>query len=123
MTLTMLQHVNIMTDKLDETVAFYEDILGFENGERPNFAFPGAWLYCGPEAVIHLIGVDEQEKSGSGCIDHVAFAAEGFDRYAALLGDKGYEHETRVVPGGRLRQIFVRDPNDVLIELNFRADE
>ncbi len=123
MTLTMLQHVNIMTDKLDETVAFYEDILGFENGERPNFAFPGAWLYCGEEAVIHLIGVDEQDKSGSGCIDHVAFAAEGFERYTAFLGDKGYEHETRVVPGGRLRQIFVRDPNDVLIELNFRADE
>ena len=123
MTLTMLQHVNIMTDKLDQTVAFYEDILGFENGERPNFAFPGAWLYCGEEAVIHLIGVDEQEATGSGCIDHVAFAAEGFDRYAAFLDEKGYEHETRVVPGGRLRQIFVRDPNEVLIELNFRADE
>ena len=123
MTLTMLQHVNIMTDKLDETVAFYEDILGFENGDRPAFDFPGAWLYCGPEAVVHLIGVDEQEASGSGCIDHVAFAAEGFDRYAAFLDKKGYEHETRVVPGGRLRQIFVRDPNEVLIELNFRADE
>ena len=123
MTLTMLQHVNIMTDKLDETVAFYEDILGFENGERPNFAFPGAWLYCRGEAVIHLIGVDEQAAAGSGCIDHVAFAAEGFDRYAAFLGEKGCEHETRMVPGGRLRQIFVRDPNEVLIELNFRADE
>ena len=123
MTLTMLQHVNIMTDKLDETVAFYEDILGFENGERPNFAFPGAWLYCGEEAVVHLIGVDEQEASGSGCIDHVAFAAEGFDRYAAFLDEKGYEHETREVPGGKLRQIFMHDPNRVLIELNFRADE
>ena len=53
----------------------------------------------------------------------MAFAAEGFERYAAFLGEKGYEHETRLVPGGKLRQIFVRDPNDVLIELNFRADE
>ncbi|MCY4502300.1 MAG: glyoxalase, partial [Alphaproteobacteria bacterium] len=66
---------------------------------------------------------DDQEASGSGCIDHVAFAAEGFDRYAAFLGEQGYEHETRLVPGGKLRQIFVRDPNEVLIELNFRADE
>ena len=123
MTLTMLQHVNIRTGKLDETVAFYEDVLGFENGERPDFAFPGAWLYCGGEAVIHLIGVGDREAAGSGVIDHVAFAAEGFDRYAAFLAGKGYEHETRVVPGGRLRQIFVRDPNEVLIELNFRADE
>jgi len=123
MTLTMLQHVNIVTGKLDETVAFYEDILGFENGERPNFAFPGAWLYCGGEAVIHLIGVEEQRDSGSGVIDHVAFAAEGFDRYTAFLTGKGLEHETRIVPGGKLRQIFVRDPNRVLIELNFRTDE
>ncbi len=123
MTLTMLQHVNIMTDKLDETVDFYEKILGFTNGERPAFAFPGAWLYCGEEAVIHLIGVDDQQEAGSGVIDHVAFAAEGFERYTAFLDEKGYEHETRIVPGGKLRQIFVRDPNRVLIELNFRADE
>ncbi len=123
MTLTMLQHVNIMTDKLNETIAFYKDILGFEMGDRPAFDFPGAWLYCGPEAVIHLIGVDEQEAKGSGCIDHVAFAAKGFHRYAAFLSEKGYKHETRLVPGGHLRQIFVRDPNEVLIELNFRTDE
>lgn len=123
MTLTMLQHVNIVTDKLDETVTFYEDILGFTNGDRPAFDFPGAWLYCGPEAVIHLIGVDDQSEQGSGVIDHVAFAADGFDRFTAFLTEKGYEHQTRLVPGGKLRQIFVRDPNEVLIELNFRADE
>ena len=45
MSVGVLDHFNIRTRKLDETVRFYEDILGLEKGARPNFAFPGAWMY------------------------------------------------------------------------------
>ena len=41
----VLDHFNIRTRKLADTVRFYEDILGLEKGARPNFAFPGAWMY------------------------------------------------------------------------------
>lgn len=41
----VLDHFNIRTRNLAETVRFYEDVLGLENGARPNFAFPGAWMY------------------------------------------------------------------------------
>ena len=123
MALIDLDHVNIRTANLAAMTRFYQEVLGLEIGPRPDFRFDGAWLYCGSEAVIHLIGVDDQSERGSGVIDHVAFAADGFDRYVAFLSEKEYEHETRLVPGGKLRQIFVRDPNQVLIELNFRADE
>jgi catechol 2,3-dioxygenase-like lactoylglutathione lyase family enzyme len=37
----VLDHFNIRTRKLADTVRFYEDILGLEKGARPNFAFPG----------------------------------------------------------------------------------
>ena len=30
-----LDHVNIETSELEETIQFYEDVLGLENGERP----------------------------------------------------------------------------------------
>ena len=37
-----LDHINIETNNLEETVRFYEEVLGFENGVRPPFDFPGA---------------------------------------------------------------------------------
>ena len=45
MSVGVLDHFNIRTRKLADTVRFYEDVLGLENGDRPNFAFPGAWMY------------------------------------------------------------------------------
>ena len=45
MSVGMLDHYNVSTRELDETVHFYEKVLGFTNGPRPPFNFPGAWLY------------------------------------------------------------------------------
>ena len=45
MSVGVLDHYNISTRKLPETIKFYEDVLGFTNGPRPPFDFPGAWLY------------------------------------------------------------------------------
>lgn len=120
----ILQHINIRTGDLAGTVKFWEEAIGLKDGDRPNFQFPGAWLYSGDEAVMHLIdvnGMDETALTVTGCIDHVAFAAEGFETFKTQLKAQGYEFEERIVPGGRLWQLFVRDPNGVLCELNFEA--
>jgi hypothetical protein len=44
MSVGVLDHFNIRTRKLGETVRFYEEVLDLKKGERPNFAFPGAWM-------------------------------------------------------------------------------
>jgi catechol 2,3-dioxygenase-like lactoylglutathione lyase family enzyme len=49
----LLDHYNVSTRKLKETVQFYEDVLGFVNGPRPQFDFPGAWLYSAGHPVLH----------------------------------------------------------------------
>jgi catechol 2,3-dioxygenase-like lactoylglutathione lyase family enzyme len=118
----LLDHFNIRTRNLGETVRFYEDVLGLENGPRPNFAFSGAWLYSKGQAVVHLVDIsptDEAQKPDSGVVHHVAFVAQGFHRMKEHLQTKGFPFEAREVPGGDLWQIFVRDPNGVMIELNY----
>lgn len=120
----VLDHFNIRTRKLADTVRFYEGILGLEKGPRPNFAFPGAWMYSEGRAVVHLVDIsatDEPQKPDSGVVHHVAFASTGFDGMTDRLKSRGMPFEARRVPGGELWQIFVNDPNGVMIELNYEA--
>ncbi|MDQ8728628.1 VOC family protein [Bradyrhizobium sp. LHD-71] len=120
----VLDHFNIRTRNLGETVRFYTDILGLEQGPRPNFAFPGAWLYSEGRAVVHLVDIsptDEPQKPDSGVVHHVAFNSRGFAGMKQRLQAKGVAFEAREVPGGDLWQIFVHDPNGVMIELNYET--
>jgi catechol 2,3-dioxygenase-like lactoylglutathione lyase family enzyme len=124
MSVGVLDHFNIRTRDLKGTVRFYQDILGLENGARPNFAFPGAWLYSEGRAVVHLVDIsptDEAQKPDSGVVHHVAFTSRDFAGMKQRLQAKGVEFEARQVPGGELWQIFIRDPNGVMIELNYEA--
>ena len=41
MGVTVLHHYNIVTDKIDESVKFYEDVIGLKKGERPELPDPG----------------------------------------------------------------------------------
>jgi catechol 2,3-dioxygenase-like lactoylglutathione lyase family enzyme len=120
----VLDHFNIRTRKLSDTVRFYENVLGLEKGPRPNFAFPGAWMYSEGKAVVHLVDIsatDEPQKPDSGVVHHVAFASSGFDGMKQRLKSRGMPFDARQVPGGDLWQIFVNDPNGVMIELNYEA--
>ena len=62
MSIGVLDHYNVSTRKVDETVHFYENVLGFTNGPRPPFNFPGAWLYSSGHAVLHLNDISQTEK-------------------------------------------------------------
>ena len=120
----VLDHFNIRTRKLTDTVRFYESVLGLEKGPRPDFAFPGAWMYSEGKAVVHLVDIsatDEPQKPDSGVVHHVAFVSTGFDGMSQRLKSRGMPFDARQVPGGELWQIFVNDPNGVMIELNFEA--
>jgi catechol 2,3-dioxygenase-like lactoylglutathione lyase family enzyme len=122
MSVGVLDHYNVSTRKLGDTVRFYEDILGLTNGPRPPFDFPGAWLYSEGHPVLHLNDIsptDKQQPSDSGVIDHIAFGSRGFEAMKQHLAQKGVSFRVNVVPNSSRRQIFLTDPNNVLIELNY----
>lgn len=141
MSLSTLDHCSIRTTKLPETRDFYVDILGMVDGARPDFDFPGHWLYVGDRPVVHLIGIDPEspeglaeylggtvdpgalETAGTNAFDHVAFRAKDPSILKKRLDDKGYTYRERMVPDLKLFQIFVEDPNGVTVELNYFAEE
>jgi catechol 2,3-dioxygenase-like lactoylglutathione lyase family enzyme len=124
MSIGQLDHYNVSTRKLKETIAFYEDVLGFKNGFRPQFSFPGAWIYSGDQPVLHLndiAGTDKQQPGDSGVIDHIAFGSRGFEATKKHLDAKGVTYRINQVPNSTRWQLFFRDPNNVEIELNFET--
>ena len=73
MSVGVLDHYNVSTRNLGATVRFYEEVLGFVNGPRPPFDFPGAWLYSEGHPVLHLNDIsptDTPQRPDSGVIDH-----------------------------------------------------
>lgn len=120
----LLDHFNVRTRKFPETVQFYEDVLGLEKGPRPNFAFPGAWMYSEGRAVVHLVDISatqEAQKPDSGVVHHVAFVSDGFKAMKDRLSAKKIDFQDVAVPGNELWQIFITDPNGVVIELNYET--
>ncbi|HJO72129.1 MAG: VOC family protein [Rhodospirillales bacterium] len=123
MAIMTLDHYTINTLDLDATIRFYVEVLGFENGERPPFSFPGAWLYSGGKPVVHLVDGKAPEEAGSGTIDHVAFRAGGLGDFIRRFEDRGIPYSERDVPGAGIHQVFLSDPNGVTIEINFPGGE
>ena len=122
MSVGVLDHYNVSTRNLRDTVRFYEEVLGLVNGPRPPFDFPGAWLYSEGHPVLHLNDIsptDKPQRPDSGVIDHIAFGSRGFEAMKLHLARKGVPFLANEVPNSTRRQIFVTDPNNVLIELNF----
>lgn len=121
MAINGIDHYTIRTDDLAATRQFYCDLLGLHEG-RPNFDFPGAWLYVGDHPVVHVIEVDDCPREGTGGVDHLAFKADGdLMALAKKLELAGYKVATRAVPGTPVRQLFCDDPSGVKVELNFPA--
>jgi catechol 2,3-dioxygenase-like lactoylglutathione lyase family enzyme len=122
MTVRGIDHINIGTDRLEETCAFFRDALGLTKGWRPDFAgFRGAWLYSGDAAVVHLVDLAEAKRpSNEAALDHFAFAIDDWEGAMRRLDAAGVKYRATDVPGAPIRQIFLRDPNGVNIELNYR---
>jgi catechol 2,3-dioxygenase-like lactoylglutathione lyase family enzyme len=127
MPVEQLEHFTVRCADIDVTRDFYANMLGLRVGPRPDFPFKGHWLYFGERPVVHLVDKTESEiRDGvhtgkdTGALDHVAFRGVDIEATRATLKAANIAFHETGVPGGRLRQIFVPDPDGVLVELNFR---
>jgi catechol 2,3-dioxygenase-like lactoylglutathione lyase family enzyme len=119
-----LDHVNIHTANLDRMVEWYGRVLGMHAGPRPPFSFPGAWLYCGDQATVHLVGVDHVPKAeGLLQLEHFAFTATGFKEFVARLEREKVRFEARKVPRTDGVQVNVWDPDGNHIHIDFAGPE
>jgi len=121
-----LAHIGIHTDKIDESIEFYTEILGFElthrkdmpNGTRLAFVDVGG-------LVVELVqpadtsGVKERK---AGIIDHIAIEVDDIDKVIQNLKEKGVEFNTPEKNVNKhlfdgISNIFFKGPNGESLEL------
>jgi catechol 2,3-dioxygenase-like lactoylglutathione lyase family enzyme len=135
MPLTSLNHYLIVSKNLERSKNFYRKVLGLNLAARPDFGFPGYWLKAGGGICVHLASqapnrvrdqflLKKHPKGtrGSGSVDHIAFLAKNPEQLRRRIQKHGVEMHYRSFPESRLFQIFLKDPDDVTIELNFLGE-
>jgi catechol 2,3-dioxygenase-like lactoylglutathione lyase family enzyme len=121
-----MDHFTIVTTDAAATEHFYRDVLGFAAGPRPNFSFPGVWLYNDGKAILHIVEKREA-PAASGVLDHMAFSGSDLGSYIARLKARRVKYDLRRVPEGGaaagIWQLFFFDPNNARVEIDFPATE
>jgi catechol 2,3-dioxygenase-like lactoylglutathione lyase family enzyme len=125
-----LDHINVITDRLDETAQWYADLLDLDRRDGPPPLTPqtAQWMHDDTgRAIIHINSVDcprtydreVQPGQVTGAVHHVALRLTGYDEVKARLDARGADYKENLIAAIGLRQIFTPDPNNVLLELNF----
>lgn len=124
-----IDHINIRTPALLETVAFYEAVLGLRRGPvaAPVDQDHNAWLFdTAGKPLIHINmpdpGEAPRDPKNRSRLHHVAFECTGVEDMAEKLSRLGIAFEHRDISSHGFVQFVVHDPNGICVELNFRTD-
>jgi catechol 2,3-dioxygenase-like lactoylglutathione lyase family enzyme len=128
-----MEHFLVISDDIDSTRDFYCDVLGMREGFRPELDFPGYWLYLGEIGCLHIAEWDSYAEFtkrvdipmssravGTGPVDHIAFNATDFESMLSKIQARGIASKQNHLKDFGIRQIFIKDPNGITLELNFR---
>ena len=135
MPVTDINHYLIVSKDLERSKEFYRKVLGLKLAARPDFGFPGYWLKAGDNICVHLASREPNairdtfllkkhgaKEKGSGSVDHVAFLAGNAREVQARIRKSSLPMQFRSFPEAKLFQIFLKDPDDITVELNFMGE-
>jgi catechol 2,3-dioxygenase-like lactoylglutathione lyase family enzyme len=114
-----LNHLALTTRRLEESLVFYRQVLGFRQVERPNFSFRGAWLYRSG-LMIHLIenaSAGDPSEEIQTRANHFALHTADLAAAERLLREHGVRYRTNTIADRGIQQIFLQDPDGNHVEL------
>jgi glyoxylase I family protein len=113
-------HFSLHVRDLEASRAFYGDLLGLPEADRPNLGFPGEWYQAGA-VQLHLIQVPAGFKGDLGSppptlnplANHIAFEIDDYEVVKAKLEESGQKVIGLGVESG---QLFMQDPDGHVVE-------
>jgi catechol 2,3-dioxygenase-like lactoylglutathione lyase family enzyme len=121
-------HINIRTPLFEETLRFYERLLGLKRG--PSRATPGpdnVWLFAdNGRPVVHVNltreGEEVPEIGARGRLHHVAFDCRDYGAIVERLKEMNQPYQRHETALDGLFLLVTADPNGILVELSFGVD-
>jgi len=122
--LTSLNHISLICKSVEESIDFYQNVLGFVPIRRPgSFNFDGAWLFSYGIG-IHLLQSEDPENMPKKIEinpkdNHISFQCESMGAVEKKLNDMGIEYLRQQVEEGGIYvdQLFFHDPDGFMIEI------
>ncbi|KAK6915010.1 Glyoxalase/fosfomycin resistance/dioxygenase domain [Dillenia turbinata] len=122
--LTSLNHVSLVCRSVEESINFYQNVLGFFPVRRPgSFDFDGAWLFSYGIG-IHLLQSEDPESMPKKTAinpkdNHISFQCESMSAVEKKLKEMGIQYvRAKVEEGGiHVDQLFFHDPDGFMIEI------
>jgi glyoxylase I family protein len=113
-----LHHASLIVADTGLALAFYRDVLGLQQIDRPDLGFPGAWLQLGAQQ-IHLLELENPDPTTGrpehgGRDRHFALNAFALAPVQEALNKAGIVYT--MSKSGR-RALFCRDPDGNAIEV------
>ena len=109
-------HVTIYTAKLEESIKFYEDIVGLKI-QTDLRQFGGNIVFLAEkEGDTQVELIDEPEKAYKGSGISMGFHVEDVDAKREELITKGLEPTPIIAPNPEVKFFFVDDPNGVTVQ-------
>jgi catechol 2,3-dioxygenase-like lactoylglutathione lyase family enzyme len=115
-----LDHVNLTVVDGPRMVRFLEQVLDAREGFRPDFGFPGHWIYLDDKPVIHLNVVERAGDFPEGIVNHIAFGVYESEEAKSRVEASGYPWKLGGIPGTPIGQIFVTGPEGLVVEIQYR---
>ena len=107
-----VQYSTMIVKNLDESVAFYRDVLGFSEGYHVDLPVGRITIMESPEgACVELIESPVFEIG----LYSVGTDVDDLDEVLKVLKEKGCEPISEIIPTTVGRQVFIEDPNGVRI--------
>lgn len=122
--LKSLNHISLVCRSVEESIDFYQNVLGFFPIRRPgSFNFDGAWLF-GYGIGIHLLQTEDPDNTPKKTEinpkdNHISFQCESMSAVEKKLKEMGITYVRAMVEEGGIHvdQIFFHDPDGFMIEI------
>jgi catechol 2,3-dioxygenase-like lactoylglutathione lyase family enzyme len=118
-------HLSLSARNPQKMSDFLVALLDLTVGTRPNLEFSGYFLFTGDKDVIHIFANQQpdvsnqlsQNEQPQNIVHHVSFFSDDYQDVLARIAKLGLRYSMSEVPGTSVKQIFVRGPEGLIIEI------